>query len=84
MHGLGGTTIALGIYTVYDLRVRLPRRWLNLIPVLAGVLIIALAWEIFEIYAGIPVEPVDTAIDIIMALIGGVIGFFVGSAINKL
>ena len=87
MHGLGGAAIALGIYTLYDLRFGLPERLRNLIPILLFTMVIALLWEIFEIYIGIPIEDnyeVDTIVDLLMALVGATIGFFVGQAINKL
>ncbi len=86
-HGLGGAAIALGAYTLYDLRVPLPDRLLNLIPVVCGVIIIALSWEVFEIYIGVPIEDnylFDTIIDLFMALVGGIIGFFVGKALRTL
>ena len=87
MHFLGGVVIALGVFTLYDLRFPLPRRLKALVPILAFTLIIALLWEVFELLAGLVVLEeyhVDTSIDILMALLGATVGYHVARNLEKL
>lgn len=87
MHFLGGIVVALGVFTAYDFRLPLPKRWLRLFPVVAAVLMVALAWEYYEILIGIPIEEnhkIDTAIDLVLGVLGGLMGYFIGSRIQKL
>ena len=87
MHVLGGAAVALGVLTLYDFRVPIPKRWAKLLPVLSFVLIVALVWEYYEIFIGIPVEAdhlIDTIFDLIAGVVGGVVGHSVGSRIQKL
>ena len=85
VHMLGGATIALGIFAIHDLIPKFPSRLLYPIPVLLLVLVASLAWEVFEIKAGVPIEAnfkVDTMIDLIMDMLGGVIGYVVAYSIS--
>ncbi len=85
MHVLGGVVVALGVYTLRDLRVLTPT-WLSIFGVLAIVLIIALMWEVFEVYAGVPLDAYyypDTAMDIMMGLTGGLIGHYIGKKLTN-
>lgn len=85
MHMLGGATVALGIFALHDFTKKFPSRLLYPIPVLLFVLLVALSWEVFEIEAGIPIEAnfaVDTMTDIIMDMLGGVIGYVVAYSIS--
>ena len=87
MHFLGGAVVALGTFVLYDFSLPLPRRWLRPIPVLSVVLIVALIWEYYEVLIGIPIEldhELDTVTDIVMGLIGGISGYYVGRAVNSL
>ncbi len=87
MHFLGGIVIALGIFTLYDLRFPLPQRLKALVPVLMCTLIIALAWELFELLAGsVPLFDYyfDTGLDIVMALIGATVGYRLARTLEKL
>lgn len=87
MHFIGGAIVALGVFTLHDLTLFVPERFLRLIPVFFGVLLVALVWEVYEIAIGIPIEDdyvFDTTIDIIMGLSGGVLGYFVGSNVRKI
>ena len=86
MHAFGGVVVALGLYTLRDLRL-FPDKILTIIPVMLIVLAIALIWEGFEFFAGIAIEGdyfLDTSIDIMMGLIGGVVGYVVGNSIRSL
>jgi len=87
MHFLGGSVVALLIFTLYDLRILVQRSFLTVGKVLLTVLAAALIWELYELSIGIPVEQdywVDTATDIVMGLLGGYIGYTVACSINKL
>ena len=87
MHVLGGAVVVLGLYTLYDLRIIVPRHFLRVVPTLAAVFIIASIWEVFQVFAGIATEEnyiFDTARDLTMGLLGGYIGFIVGDSIRKL
>ncbi len=76
MHLFGGAVIALGIYTLVDLRI-LKRERLTTKRVLFLVFAVAVLWELFELTAGVPIEPdfvLDTATDLLMGLCGAYIG----------
>lgn len=86
MHIFGGIVVALGLYTLRDLRL-FPDKFLTIVPVVLLVLCVALMWEVFEFFTGIPIAGdyfIDTAIDILMGLAGGVLGYFVGNSIRSL
>lgn len=86
MHFLGGVVVALGVFTLRDLRI-IPNGWLHLVSVLAFVLCMALVWEVFEFMIGTPVEDsfyIDTAIDLLMGLSGGYLGYAVGKLLRNL
>lgn len=87
IHALGGAVVALGVFVLYDFSVPLPRRWLRIVPVICFVFIIALIWEYYEVLIGIPIEPdheLDTTMDLLLGLLGGVVGYFVGTSLIKL
>lgn len=87
MHVLGGTVIALGVFTIADLFPKFPKRLLYPIPVLLFVLLGSLAWEVYELGIGIPIEDdfeIDTSIDLFMDMLGGVVGYIVGYAVSTL
>lgn len=87
MHFIGGTVVALGIFTLYDLRLPLPARYLKLIPVVLLTFVVAMVWEVFELGIGIPIEEdyiFDTTLDLIMGLLGGVLGYVVGVNVRKI
>lgn len=85
MHVLGGIVVALGVYTLRDLRV-LPTPWLSTAGVMVIVLCVALAWEVFEVYAGVTIDVdyyPDTALDVVMGLTGGLIGYYIGNKLSN-
>jgi hypothetical protein len=86
VHGFGGAIVALGLYTLRDLRL-FPNTLLKPVPVLCLVLVAALLWEAYELLIGIPIESdyiFDTVIDICMGLFGGVLGFIIGHNLRHL
>lgn len=87
VHALGGATVALGLFSLHDLFPRYPARLLYPIPVLLLVLLVSLAWEVYELQIGIPIEAdfeVDTIADLIMDMLGGIIGYVVGYSVSTL
>ena len=81
MHFLGGATVAFGVSALFILKVSYFRTFPKLLPVLLLVLIISIAWEIFEIVGDIVVMDEtflpDTILDLIMDMFGGWMGYTV-------
>lgn len=87
MHFLGGSVAALGVFATFAFRAPLPKRLMRIVPVLSFVLIVALSWEVYEVSIGIPIDEnfvKDTALDLCMGMIGGWVGFIVGSRMHRL
>jgi len=89
IHFLGGIVVALGLYTLRDLGL-FPNKFLKLVPVIGLVFIVALIWEVWEIWAQLVDFSVmkdyyvDTTIDMVMGLCGGVVGYLVGKSLRNL
>lgn len=86
MHFFGGVIVALGFFTLRDLKL-FPNSWLRLLPILLLVLGVACIWEFYEVFIGIPMLAdyiFDTSLDLVMGLVGGVFGFLVGNSLRKL
>ena len=88
VHCFGGVIVALGLFAIFDFFPNLPNRWLGFWQVIAWVLIVGLAWEVFELLGGgIMIEAnfkADLITDLIMDVIGGGIGFFIGRGIKQI
>lgn len=88
MHFFGGAVVALGLFTLKDFIKDIPDRLQYFIPVISGVIVVILSWELFEILIGVPVwEPgygIDTIVDLVMGVLGGFVGFVIGYQIRKL
>jgi uncharacterized membrane protein YeaQ/YmgE (transglycosylase-associated protein family) len=89
MHFFGGAVVALGLFTIRDFVRQIPDRLEYLLPVMSGVVVVVLVWELFEFFVvGIPLTTpgieLDTAIDITVGIIGGLVGFFVGHSLRRL
>jgi hypothetical protein len=87
MHFFGGVIVALGVYVVRDLGLPLPSFSYRLVPFLCIVLLVALIWEAFELWAGVPMESdfiVDSATDLLMGMMGGYFGYHLGRALAAL
>ncbi len=87
MHFFGGSIVALGLFTLADLSWPLPHWLFRPVPFLSVVLLIALSWEVFELWAGIPVEAdyvLDTSIDLLLGLTGGFLGYRLGRLLGEL
>jgi hypothetical protein len=86
MHFFGGAIVALGLFTLRDLKL-FSNKHLTIVKVLLLVFSIALVWEGFELFAGVPMESdfvFDTSLDIVMGLLGGIIGFSIGNSLRAL
>lgn len=88
MHFLGGITVALGLLSLRDFISWLPRWFFTLSVILSFTFAVAVLWEVFELFIGIPFEPEgyinDTIADLMLSMMGGLAGYFVGSRINTL
>ncbi len=86
MHFLGGITVALGFLSVRDFVSFVPLRFFQFLPTILFVLLVALAWEVFEVVAGLTTGELDyafdTASDIGLGLLGGGLGYFVGKRVG--
>lgn len=86
MHALGGLVVALGFFTLIDLRL-LPLTFrAHTLMMLSFVAVVALAWELFELSIGIPIEDdffIDTSIDLVMGMGGGIIGLYIARRIHS-
>lgn len=87
-HSLGGVVVALGYMSVRDFFPSVGLVWQKFIPTMLFVLAVAFAWELFEIWAGIPLdEPdylLDTITDLVLGLSGGVVGYLVAKQLKNL
>lgn len=87
MHFLGGAIVALGLFFLIDIKFPLSTVFERLPFTLLAVLAVALAWEYFELWAGIPIESdyvVDTLTDLVMGLSGGYVGYYLARALGTL
>lgn len=87
VHALGGAVVVLALFVLRDFGVPLVGRVLHILPILLIVLVIGIAWEYFEIMNGLTPEKnywADTILDLIMDLMGGLIGYFVSTRIETL
>jgi hypothetical protein len=87
VHFIGGIVVALGVFTLHDLRIVIPTRLLQLVPVLLLVILVAMVWEVYEVLIGIPIESdavLDVLTDLSMGILGGLVGYTIGTNLNKL
>jgi len=86
MHILGGIVVALFFFALRAQGVLFTTRSLSLVPVIVLVLVVGLCWELFEIWAGIPLlEPDferDIVSDLVNDMIGGVVGWYIGTTLH--
>lgn len=88
MHLIGGSVVVLGVYALSELSVP-PFKIIasSGLAILCFLVAVMLAWEVFEVWAGIPIEDnywFDTSIDIVMGFLGGAVGYFVANRLREL
>jgi len=86
MHFVGGAVVALGVFTLYDLHLFVPKRYLQLLPIVLLVFLVAMVWEVYELFIGVPIEDdyvVDTLTDLVMGLLGATVGYTIGIFSHK-
>ncbi len=87
MHGFGGVVVALGLYTLHDLKLWLPNWCLKPAGFFTTIFLITIVWELFELWAGIPIMDdfvIDTTTDIVMGLTGAYVGYVLGRRLAEL
>ncbi len=88
VHILGGICVAFGIAILPFFRIVIPYRYQTLTAYILGVLLVGVLWELFEIWAGIPLTQegfaVDAITDLCMDVLGAVVGYGIVKSIQKL
>lgn len=87
MHALGGTVVILGVATLGDLVLPVKITWRDsLFAMFMVVMIVMVTWEVFEYVAGVPLagRSVDTAIDILMGFVGGIVGVVISRKLQRI
>lgn len=75
IHFAGGVWVALVSVWLFDFQ----GRPIRILPILTSVILVSIAWEIFEVAIGMTNESnyaLDTILDLCMDVLGGLIGFF--------
>lgn len=89
VHILGGICVALGFSILPYFRIYIPKRFQTLGMYLIVVLMVGILWELFEFFNGISLVAdddftLDTAIDLILDLVGGAFGYYLVTRIKNL
>lgn len=90
MHFLGG--VVVGAVYLWVVRYELPvffKKYETFLYVFAFALLVGILWEVFEFFVGIdrefsyPVRQIDTAIDLVMDVLGATLSYMVFSRFIK-
>jgi hypothetical protein len=88
MHFLGGSVVVLGAFSFAELKIPYFYKIIMSPYAVSAFLVVVMAgWEVFEIWAGIPIEAnflFDTTLDVIMGTLGGFVGYFVATRVKEL
>jgi len=88
MHFLGGICVALGIWSLPFFRISLPSRFETLLFYGSAALGVGVLWEVFEVAIGVSVTQTgyvfDTVLDLVMDVSGGIVGYGIVKAIQKI
>ncbi len=86
MHALGGVSVALGYQSRFMLSRAQPLLSFGFFATLCAVLVVGLTWEVYEYIVGpiLPGYAIDTAIDIVMDILGGTLGYALARAMRSL
>ncbi len=83
MHLLGGATVGLGYLSLRDLFPSLPARAFGLVPTIVAVMLVAVAWEVFEVMIGVVFNEADRLRDTVSDLLVGALGGFIAYAVSR-
>lgn len=88
VHFLGGAVAALGIAILPFFQIQFFERHKTLIAYICAVCVIGICWEMFEYNAGLyELEKdivLDTSIDLIMDILGAILGYGIVKSIKQL
>ncbi len=90
MHLLGGFCVALGYSIIPFFGITLPKIFHSKWAYLSVVLLVGLAWEVFEFGFGISIANdaenliPDTSMDLVLDLLGGYAGYVVAQRMNEI
>lgn len=88
MHFLGGVTVALGYLTLRDFFPRWSPRLFSFYKTLAMVVLVAIVWEVFEVFIGVIFEEdryvIDTSADLLLGSLGGAVGYYLSTKLKRL
>jgi len=88
MHALGGMVLVFALATLRDIRLIKHPRFFTFGPVMSTVFITAVIWEVFGVVlvvGGFKEDfIVDTALDMVMGLLGAAVAFFVARSLTTL
>lgn len=82
-HFLGGIWVALVIQLVMAHQ---RRRQLRLAPLMLGVLLVGMGWELFELTTGLYPQSnyfFDTSLDLLMDMMGAAVGYYVARGLQQ-
>ena len=86
MHLFGGAIIVFGLYSLQELGILKDRSY-SLLNILTAVLVIAIAWEVFQYLITTVMKDdfvVDTLSDIMFGLSGSLLGYTVAKRLKDL
>ena len=81
MHFLGGFCVALGYAIIPFFKIQLPESLTTVWVYLGAVLLVGIAWEVFELFTGISLANdaenllLDTSVDVVLDLCGGYVAY---------
>jgi hypothetical protein len=88
MHFLGGVCVALGLSALPFFRIHVFERFRTPLIYASVTLLVGILWEIFEVTSGIMVIDEtfvpDTVLDLVMDVLGGLVGYAVAGTLKKL
>ena len=87
MHLFGGIVVALGVFTLYDLKVYVRSEMLRVLPVFLLSLMVILGWEVFKLYAGKVIDDdfvIDTLMDVTLGSVGSMLGYYLATQLRTL
>lgn len=86
MHLFGGAIVALGWFALGDSGFGSLKRFRTLRTTLLFVIVVAVTWEIYEyvlLFEYFTANyPLDTAIDMILGVLGGIVGYVLGARLT--